>query len=237
MEIHAVISFLLSMDICYTGYRIYDASKDSSHLKGRGGYMTFYILLFDDFESLDVFGPVEIFGRLEKGNIRYISMEGGKVTGIHGVEVYTDRAEKLPKGSVLLVPGGMGTRPLSQDEDFLKKLKDIADTADYVLSVCTGSALLAAAGLLEGVRATSNKFAFDWVTTTGKALWVNRARWVHDGRYYTSSGVSAGIDMALGFVADRLGRKAAEDNARRAEYIWNDSADDDPFADYYRKTE
>ena len=192
--------------------------------------MEFFFLLFDGFESLDLFGPVEIFGRTPDPSLRYISMEGGPAVSAQGAAVLTEKADRLPAGSALLVPGGRGTRRLVTDGVFLEKLGALADGAEWVLSVCTGSALLAAAGRLCGVRATSNKLAFDWAMSAGGADWVRNARWVRDGRFYTSSGVSAGIDMALGFVADRWGRQAAEENARRAEYIWNDDANADPFA-------
>ncbi len=192
--------------------------------------MNYYFLLFDQFESLDLFGPVEIFGRTPDASMNYVSMEGGLIRSAQGAQIHTQKAKLLPEGSVLLIPGGMGTRPLSKDGAFLARLKELADSAEYVLTVCTGSALLAAAGILQGVRATSNKFAFEWVKSTGRAEWVGKARWVRDGKYYTSSGVSAGIDMALGFVADHYGREAAEENARKAEYLWNADAEEDPFA-------
>ena len=192
--------------------------------------MNYYFLLFDSFESLDLFGPVEILGKTPEAAMHYVSVEGGIVTSAQGARIETEKLELLPAGGVLIVPGGMGTRPLSKDAGFLASLKKLADSAEYVLSICTGSALLAAAGMLEGRRATSNKFAFDWARSTGEAEWIGKARWIRDGKFYTSSGVSAGIDMALGFVSDRFGRETAEDIARKTEYIWNDDPDNDPFA-------
>ena len=191
--------------------------------------MNFYFLLFDRFETLDLFGPVEIFGRTPDAGLHYVSTDGGVITSAHGAQIKTSKVDILPGNSVLLIPGGAGTRILVNDASFLEKIRELANSAEYVLSVCTGSALLAAAGLLEGKKATSNKFAFEWVKSTGDAEWVGKARWVHYGKYYTSSGVSAGIDMALGFVADTYGRDVAEENAKNAEYIWNDNADNDPL--------
>ena len=125
----------------------------------------------------------------------------------------------------------MGTRRLAGDAAYLAGLKAAALRSAYVLTVCTGSALLAATGLLDGLRATSNKRAFDWaVSVNPRVRWVSRARWVVDGKYYTSSGVSAGMDMALGFLEDRLGRDRAEEAARRIEYVRNADRDEDPFA-------
>ena len=192
--------------------------------------MNFYFLLFDRFETLDLFGPVEIFGRTPDADLYYISTDGGIITSAQGAQIKTLKVESLPANSVLLIPGGMGTRILVDDTGFLRRIRELADSAEFVLSVCTGSALLAAAGLLKGRKATSNKYAFEWVKSTGDAEWVRKARWVHYGKFYTSSGVSAGIDMALGFVSDYYGRDIAEENAKMAEYIWNDNADNDPFA-------
>ena len=157
----------------------------------------------------------------------------GIITSAQCTQILTQKAAKLPDDAVLVVPGGRGTRPLVKDADFLARLKDLADSATNVLSICTGSALLAAAGVLVNVKATSNKYAFEWVTSTGDAgdaVWIRKASWVHDGRFYMSSGVSEGIDMALGFVADHYGLDAAKANAQRAEYIWNEDSEVDPFA-------
>ena len=192
--------------------------------------MDYYFLLFDRFETLDLFGPAEIFGRTPDAGLHYISADGGVITSAQGAQINTLKADILPGNSVLLIPGGVGTSVLVNDMGFLGKIRELADSAQFVLSVCTGSALLAAAGLLKGIKATSNKCAFEWVKSTGDAEWVEKARWVRYGRFYTSSGVSAGIDMALGFVADHYGRDIAEENAKKAEYIWNDNADYNPFA-------
>lgn len=101
----------------------------------------------------------------------------------------------------------------------------------YCLSVCTGSALLAKTGLLNNKKATSNKKAFEWVKSiNANVLWIEKARWVVDQKYYTSSGVSAGIDMVLGFVAERFGMIEAKKIAENIEYIWNSDPNNDPFA-------
>ena len=124
----------------------------------------------------------------------------------------------------------MGTRPLVADHLFLQSLKQLADNADWVLSVCTGSALLAKAGMLDNKRATSNKLAWDWVTAQSSQVnWVRQARWVIDGKYYTSSGVSAGMDMTLGFIADRHNIDTAYRIAHYAEYTWQQDSEVDSF--------
>lgn len=133
-------------------------------------------------------------------------------------------------GGVSLIPGGMGTRTLVNDVQFINDIKDIAENSDYVLCVCTGSALLAKTGLLDNRNATTNKMAFNWVKSNGiNVKWDKNARWVVDGKYYTSAGVSAGIDMALGYVADVHGLDMAIEIANYIEYDWNRNKKDDKF--------
>ncbi len=129
------------------------------------------------------------------------------------------------------MPGGIGTRREVTNHTALEWLIAHAEKAEIVASVCTGSALLAKAGLLDGLRATSNKFAFKWVMEQGpKVKWVHEARWVDDGKFSTSSGVSAGIDMALSIIARITDLKTAEKIAIRMEYEWHRDAGWDPFA-------
>ncbi|MBH5329347.1 DJ-1/PfpI family protein [Eikenella sp. S3360] len=190
-----------------------------------------YCLLFDQYETLDLMGPVEFLFRLPQSRLHYVSRGGGMVASRQGFAVQTQRLERLPENSLLLVPGGQGTRPLVRDAAFLRDLGAWLDQAACCLSVCTGAALLAASGRLDGLPATSNKKAFDWVCSVGgQAGWQPAARWVAAGRFYTSSGVSAGMDMTLGFIADHYGRSRAEEIAAHCEYIWHDNPADDPFA-------
>jgi transcriptional regulator GlxA family with amidase domain len=110
-------------------------------------------------------------------------------------------------------------------------LKQRAGQAETVSSVCTGAALLARAGLLDGRRATSNKRSFKWVTEQGPAVeWIRQARWVEGGKFATSSGVSAGIDMTLSLIAKLAGAENAEQIAIRMEYEWHRDPAWDPFA-------
>ena len=100
--------------------------------------------------------------------------------------------------------------------------------------MCTGSALLARAGLLDGRRATTNKAAFEWVCSQGERVdWQRRARWVEAGRFFTSSGVSAGIDMSLALIARILDDDTAQQVATWSEYEWHRDPDWDPFAEVY----
>jgi putative intracellular protease/amidase len=190
------------------------------------------ILLFDNFETLDVFGPVEILGRLaDKYRLRFFSMEGGIISNSHGVHIQTEKLAAISGGTgIFLIPGGYGTRIEINNTALIKAITTIAEKTDFVLTVCTGTALLAKTGLLNGRRATSNKRAFDWVAGTGERVqWIKRARWVVDGKYYTSSGVSAGMDMTLGLLSDRHGIDFARQTAFTIEYRWQENKDEDDF--------
>jgi transcriptional regulator GlxA family with amidase domain len=161
-----------------------------------------------------------------------ISESGGVVASRQGPKsVCDDSFQSAPAIDVLLVPGGIGTRREVNNPVLLDWLNERSKQAELVASVCTGSALLAKAGVLDGVRATSNKLAFAWMCSQSKKVqWQQQARWVEDGKVFTSSGVSAGIDMALAVIATLVGEQAAEDAANFAEYSWQRDADCDPFA-------
>lgn len=190
------------------------------------------ILLFDDFETLDVFGPVEVFGNVGKSYyMRYLSKEGGLIKSRHGTLLHTDPLQEFAEEGILFIPGGYGTRLLINDYEYVEEVRELVLRSKYCLTVCTGSALLAKTGLLKGYKATSNKISFNWVSSLDpEVIWQPSARWTVDGKYWTSSGVSAGMDMALGFVEMLNGRENALEAARFMEYIWNNHMDYDPFA-------
>ena len=193
---------------------------------------TITALLFDDFETLDLFGPIEMFGSIpDYYRIQFASMTGGIIRSKHGVAMQTTAVKKLDdQTDILLVPGGMGTRQLVQNQSFLQIITALVEQANWVLSVCTGSALLAKARVLNGKRATSNKLSWQWVISQSDNVhWIKQARWVVDDKFYTSSGVSAGMDMALGFIADRHDVETARHIATYTEYRWQENSDIDDF--------
>ena len=194
---------------------------------------TLAAVLFPDFEMLDLYGPLEMFSFFRDDfEIRTVALEPGAVKASGGPStIAQDTMEDGRQYDILLVPGGRGTRNVGGDTTFLSWLKSQSKGAEYTTSVCTGSLLLAKAGILNRRRATTNKLAFDWVADqTSGVDWQRSARWVRDGSVYTSSGVSAGMDMALAVIEDCLGAKAAADAATYAEYIRNPDPDNDPFA-------
>ncbi|MDR2039345.1 MAG: DJ-1/PfpI family protein [Bacteroidales bacterium] len=189
------------------------------------------VLLFDDFETLDVFGPVEILGRLtDLYTVRFFSINGGQIVNKHGVSILTKKLENIKTTDIFLIPGGLGTRKEVKNNLLIDKIREISNMSKYVLTVCTGSALLAKTGLLDNKDATSNKKAFDWVVTNGvNVKWNKKARWTADGKFYTSSGVSAGMDMTLGFLSDIHGVEFARKIAFEIEYNWTENKDNDTF--------
>lgn len=190
------------------------------------------IILYPDFETLDVFGPVEIFGKVPDWKMQFYSRDGGLISNRDGVQIATESFNTMPQSEIdtLFIPGGTGARTLILEVDYINQLKQLAQKSRYVLTVCTGSALLAKSGLLDGKRATSNKLSFEWVKTSSlRTQWIEKARWVTDGKYYTSSGISAGMDMALAFVQDRAGEAVARQIATRIEYRWQQDSQQDEF--------
>lgn len=168
-------------------------------------------------------------------DIRLVAQNGGEVVSSQGPKSVADHTfDDAPYYDILLVPGGLGTRRELKNEALLSWLTAQAEKVEYMTSVCTGSALLAKAGLLDGVRATTNKAAYRWATAQGPEVrWQKQARWVEDGRFFTSSGVSAGIDMTLALIQKLHGKETAEKTAAFAEYEWHRDASRDPFAELH----
>lgn len=189
------------------------------------------ILVFPDVEVLDFCGPFEVFSatRLDESRRREepspfevvlvaLSMEQVKATG--GLRVLPDHdLENCPQLDLLVVPGGWGTRGLVNDDRVIKWIRAQAQDAELVASVCTGSFLLAQAGLLEGRRATTHWQSLDRMEQTFPTISVVRDQHVVDeGSILTSAGISAGIDLALRVVSKVHGEAIGRATARYMEY-------------------
>ena len=200
------------------------------------------VVLFEGFTVLDVYGPVQAFAsvRLPRPDgswhrlfeIVTIAEKAGPVKSGEGPTTHADYAfADAPTYDVLLVPGGFGTRKAVNNTALLLALTAASRAATVTTTVCTGSALLARTGLMDNRPATSNKIAWDWVVQQGpRVRWQRQARWVDDGDLVTSSGVSAGMDMALSVVARLHGVDMARQAARFMEYVWHEDPGADPFA-------
>jgi len=190
-------------------------------------------LIYPGFELLDLCGPMEMFGQLPQDfEIITVAESRGPVKSGQSLSVLADLAtSEAQHYDILFVPGGPGTRREVNNDHLLNWIESIAAETEFVMSVCTGSALLARAGVLDGLRATSNKAVFKWVTGLGPNVhWEPVARWVEDGRVFTSSGVSAGMDMTLAALSRMHGQHKAEEVAMLSEYTWHRDPEVDPFA-------
>jgi transcriptional regulator GlxA family with amidase domain len=192
------------------------------------------VLVFPQFEPLDVFGPVEAFvvsewpgsGPEDPRPFRVLMVAETKapLEMRGGLRVVPDHdLADCPPLDVLVVPGGPGTRKEFRNQAVLDFVADRARGVEVLASVCTGAALLARAGVLSGLEATTNRRAFDWVTSVSPhdVRWDRTRRWVDAGRVTTSAGVSAGTDMALHLVARLLGDDVARTTSERMEYRWD----------------
>ena len=197
--------------------------------------LTLGAIFYNGFELLDVYGPLEMFGSVgPELRIVTIAQKAGAVTSTQGPKTLAQYGfDDCPPLDLILLPGGVGTLPELNNEAMLEFLRQRSATAKVTMSVCSGSAILAKAGLLDGRRATSNKQFFSLATAqSGKVEWIEKARWVEDGNMATSSGVSAGIDMALAIIARLYGQERAEQIAAWTEYEWHQDAAWDPFVKY-----
>jgi len=190
-------------------------------------------VLYNDFELLDAYGPLEMFGCLgDDLEIVVIAERKGPVKSSGGPQTLAEYDfDDAPELDMLLLPGGIGTVPELGNAALMKFLQTRCPNSQINMSVWTGSALFAKAGLLDGLKATSNKMFFSLASSqSDKVEWVEQARWVDAGQYVTSSGVSAGTDMALAVIQRIFGAERARQVADFTEYQWHQDADADPFA-------
>ncbi len=172
--------------------------------------MDIAVLLYDRFTALDAIGPYEVLSRLPGAHLAFVAAEPGPVTTDNGMlTILAQRSLADMRGAdILLVPGGPGEVAARAGSASLDWLRLAHQTSTWTTSVCTGSLILAAAGLLEGKRATTHWLAFDELAKLG-AVPVHE-RVVFDGKLVTGAGVSAGIDMALTLVAEVAGPELAQ---------------------------
>ena len=181
---------------------------------------TIAIPLFPQFTALDGIGPYEVLQRIPDFVVTFVGRERGVVrsdNGFLGIEVDATYDE-LPAPDVVVFPGGIGTRALLADEQVLDWVRGAHATSTFTTSVCTGSLVLAAAGLLEGLTATTHWAARDILTRYGAIVSEDRVVEHLDHRIITAAGVSSGIDMALRLVELLVDRTAAEAAQLMIEY-------------------
>ena len=162
------------------------------------------ILIFDGLTALDAIGPYDVLRQVPGWEVTFVGKEAGEVrTEEGGLGLVADVGiDAAPEADILLVPGGSGTRPLTGDAEVLDWVRAVDSGTRRTTSVCTGSLVLGAAGLLEGRRATTYWQNLEDLRAFGAEPVTSR--WVEDGKYLTAAGVSAGIDMALHLVAEEV---------------------------------
>jgi transcriptional regulator GlxA family with amidase domain len=164
--------------------------------------MQIAIPLFPRFTALDGIGPYEVLQRIPGYDITFVGHQLGEVRSENGfLGITVDRVfEDMPDPDIVVFPGGVGTRPLMHDERVLDWVRGAHRTSTYTTSVCTGSLVLAAAGLLDGLTATTHWGALDILAERGAIATSERVVEHLDERIITAAGVSSGIDMALRLV-------------------------------------
>ncbi|EGR48300.1 uncharacterized protein TRIREDRAFT_107949 [Trichoderma reesei QM6a] len=210
-----------------------------------GSPTKYAVALFSGFQALDVFGPLDALNILSASTPLGLYILSTTLSPVSTIPVkdpipgfigqsvvpthtYQDAPSDI---EVLLVPGGQGTRDPELTQPVVDFIASSFPKLRYLLTVCTGSAVAARAGVLDGRNATSNKLAFDWVMSNGPNVnWIRHARWVQDGNIWTSSGVSAGIDMIYAFIADQYGQELADSIATISEYSRSTDPTNDPFS-------
>jgi putative intracellular protease/amidase len=171
--------------------------------------MDIVIPIYDNFTALDAVGPYEVLSRIG-GRVRFVAPEAGPVVTDNGMLTVLAEASlaEATAPDIVVVPGGVGTRALTTDPVWLDWLRGVHATSTWTTSVCTGSLLLGAAGILDGLRATSHWLELETLRQWGAEPTGERV--VEQGKVITAAGVSAGLDMALTLAARVAGEDAAK---------------------------
>ncbi|ACK93976.1 DJ-1/PfpI family protein [Bacillus thuringiensis] len=184
------------------------------------------IFLFNEVEVLDFAGPFEVFSVTEVNEekpftVYTVSENGEMITARNGLKVQPDYSiENLPPVDILIIPGGLGARKYEiKNEIVIKWIRQQMKEVKLMTSVCTGALLLAKAGLLEGLKATTHWASIEKFKNEFQNVEViENVKFVDEGHIITSAGISAGINMAFHIVKNLLGVHVAEDTAKRMEY-------------------
>ena len=168
------------------------------------------IPIYDAFTALDAVGPYEVLSRVPGARVRFIAPEPGAVTTDNGMLSLVAEAslDEVPAPEVLVVPGGISSSAVARDEAFVGWVRRAHETSTWTTSVCAGALILGAAGILDGLKATTHWLDYEELATYGARPTPQRV--VEQGKVITSAGVSSGIDMALTLAA----RIAGDDVAR-----------------------
>ncbi|MFW1676854.1 DJ-1/PfpI family protein [Pontibacter sp. JAM-7] len=204
------------------------------------------VLIFPGFELLDVYGPMDLWSNInlvpaalwkhrssiEGVKLVTVAPQTGEIASHGGIKTVAEfDYNDCPHLDYLIVPGGWGAVPLVEDQATLNWLQSQAQQVDLLMSVCNGASLLAAACILDGLQATTNKLLWNEATAPGPNVhWVKKARWVEQGKIITASGIAAGIDMTHAVIAKLYGEDVATWIELWTEYEPHRDAAWDPYA-------
>jgi transcriptional regulator GlxA family with amidase domain len=170
--------------------------------------MKIMILLFDNFTALDIVGPYEVLNKLPNAKIYLVGLEKREYTDTYGLKISANNSiDEISEADILLIPGGFGIDDLLKNEEVLDWIRRIDSTTKWTVSVCSGSLLLAQTGLLDGKNCTTHWRRKEQLQRFN--VTVKNERYIQDGKFITSAGVSAGIDMALYLVSKIAGDQIA----------------------------
>ena len=209
------------------------------------------VVIFPGFALLDVAGPLQFFNQLSAARPFQLSLIAKTMEPVSTVPPEaiakksefrsigeewqpTDTYDTAPDLDVLLIPGGLGVYDETVFHEVAAFIKKQYPTLKYLLSVCTGSTMIAATGLLDGRKATSNKYAWSFALRNPAVRWVPKARWVVDGNIWSSSGVAAGMDMTYAFISTVFSPDLAKQIANVMEYEPHTDPEWDPFSDIWQ---
>lgn len=249
------MSFPLSAELSLGFLFLLHLAESSTDMQVTGPPKHYGMLLFQAFESLDVFGPLDALQILSKRYKMDLSLISSSSTldpvstaprapsmnpmnsSFFQSVVPTHTIKDAPDLDVLIIPGGIGTRApdLNATIDYIRTTYP---KLQYLITVCTGAGLAAEAGVLDGKRATTNKGS--WIHTIARGprvKWEGHARWTVDGNVWTSSGISAGIDVTFAFIEHLYGGNVATEIANLMEYERHQDAKWDPFAGIFNVTQ
>jgi transcriptional regulator GlxA family with amidase domain len=170
--------------------------------------MKIVILLFDNYTALDIVGPYEVLNKLPNSKIHLVGLEKKEYKDTYGLKISADNSiNEISEADILLIPGGSGIDNLLKNKEILDWILKIDSTTKWTVSVCSGSLLLAQTGLLDGKNCTTHWRRKEQLHRFN--VTVKNERYIQDGKFITSAGVSAGIDMALYLVSKISGDQIA----------------------------
>jgi transcriptional regulator GlxA family with amidase domain len=211
------------------------------------------VVIFPGFALLDVAGPMQFFNQLSAIRSFQLSIIAHTMDSVSTVPpkstipeiqcqyigeqlLPTHTFDTAPDLDILLIPGGLGIRDETIFNDVTAFIKKRYPTLKYLLSVCTGSAMIAATGILDGRKATTNKFSWSFATSNKSVNWIRKARWVVDGNIWSSSGVAAGMDMTYAFISHVFSPDIAKRLANIMEYEPHTNPEWDPFSEIWNES-